>query len=393
MQRSRISTVVGWCTCLLALLTAVTRADAQTQTLWGLVQGANTLVRFSSATPGTIDATMAITGVVSGETLRGIDFRPATGQLFAIATNINGDRVRLYTIDLSTGVATPVLALIGETAPITPGTQWGMSFNPVPDRVRLVNEAGENLRLNPNNGGLAGDDTNLTSPAAPPPVVDSSAYDRQFGGATQTTLFAINRATNTLAYQGGLNGAGPAGPNGGSITAVGGPLGITLNAGSPTALEVATNGVMFAAMRPSGGNAGLYTINTSSGAATLVGLIGDGVQDIGSLAVVDPSFAISPGTGTYTSTQRFDLVLLFNLVSRTVTSGTVTFDGVNVGAALASCIVPGAGASGLVTLRCANLGGPVVGPGTHVLDITIVLSDGSQVRRSVTWTVLSVVEP
>ncbi len=377
--------MVGWCLCLLTLMTAATRADAQTQTLWGLVQGANTLVRFTSATPGTLDQVLAITGVASGETLRGIDFRPATGQLFAIATDAAGAQVRLYTIDLATGVATPFAPLI---AVPTPGTQWGMSFNPVPDRVRLVNEAGENLRLNPNNGALAGDDTNLT----PGAVVDSSAYDRQFGGATQTTLFAINRATNSLSFQGGLNGATPPGPNGGVITAVSGPLGITLNAGSPTALEVTTDGVMLAAMRPSGGSAGLYTINTTSGAATLVGAIGNGAQDIGSLAVVDPSFTISPGTGTYSSRQAFDLVLLFNLIGRTVTSGTVTFDGVNVGAALGSCIVPGTGASGLITLRCANLGGPVIGPGAHVLDIALVLSDGSLLRRSVTWTVLAVTE-
>jgi hypothetical protein len=390
MPHSRKATLIGWCLAALAIVT--TRAEAQPHTLWGLVNGANTLVRFSSATPGTIDATMAVTGILSGETLRGVDFRPATGQLFAIATNAAGDRVRLYTINLSTGAATPFATLIGEASPITPGTQWGMSFNPVVDRVRLVNEAGENLRLNPNDGTLSGNDANLSSPAGPAPVVDSSAYDRQFGGATQTTLFSINRATNELSFQGGLNGATPPGPNGGSITPVG-ALGITLNAGSPTALEVATNGVMLAAMRPSGGSAGLYTINTGSGTASLVGPIGDGLQDIGSLAVVDPSFAISPNTGTFGTTQRFDLVLLFDLVGRTIVSGTVTFDGIDVGAALASCVVQGTGAAGLVTLRCPNLGGPVIGPGAHVLDISLVLSDGSQLRRSVTWTVFAVVEP
>jgi hypothetical protein len=390
MQCSRNAMRVGWCACLLAVFSVAARAEAQVETIWGLTN-ANTLLRFSSATPGTIDATLTVTGLVESETLRGIDIRPATGQLFAIATNAGGDRVRLYTIDLSTGVATPFAPLIGESSPITAGTQWGMSFNPVVDRIRLVNEAGENLRLNPNNGSLAGDDANLTA-AGPAPIVDSSAYDRQFGGATVTTLFAIDRATNALAYQGGLNGQPAPGPNGGVITPVG-PLGVTLNAGSPTALEVATNGAMFAALRPSGGGVGLYTINTSSGAATLAGPIGDGSQDVTSLAVADPSFSISPDTGTYTSTQRFDLVLLFTLAGRTIASGSVTFDGVEVGGALASCIVPGAGASGIVTLRCANLGGPVIGPGTHVLAVSLVLDDGSQVRRSVTWTVLPIAEP
>jgi len=37
----------------------------------------NALVRFDSATPGTIAATVAVTGLQSGELLLGIDFRPA----------------------------------------------------------------------------------------------------------------------------------------------------------------------------------------------------------------------------------------------------------------------------------------------------------------------------
>lgn len=388
MKRVRLAVVVGWCTSMVAasgLMPA--HASAQTHTVYGLVQGSNTLVRFSSATPGSIE-TLTVNGIVTGETLRGIDFRPATGQLYGMATDVTGAQVRLYVIIPATGLATGFAPVV--TVP-TPGTQWGMSFNPVPDRIRLVNSNGENIRINPNNAVLAGNDTDLTSPVAPPPIVDAVAYDRQFPGATQTTLFAINRATNSLAVQGGLNGAVPPGPNGGSITDVG-SLGIVLNAGSATALEVTSNGILFAALRTAGTN-GLYTINRSTGAATLVGLIGNGAQEIGSLAVVDPTLTMSPDTGTYTSTQRFDLVLMLHLLGRSVVTGSATFDGFDVGAALASCLIPGAGASGLVTLRCPGLGGPVVGAGTHVLEVTLVLSDGSQIRRSVTWTVLPVVEP
>ena len=389
MKRVGLAAIVGWCTLLAASAFLPAHADAQSHTLYGLVQGSNTLLRFNSATPGTVE-TLPINGIVTGELLRGIDFRPATGQLYAIATDGIGAQVRIYVINPATGLATGFAPVV--TAP-TFSIQWGMSFNPVPDRIRLVNSNGENLRLNPNNGALAGDDTNLTSPVAPPPIVDAVAYDRQFPGATQTTLFAINRATASLAVQGGINGAVPPGPNGGSITDIG-PLSVTLNAGSSTALDMTSNGILFAALRPTPlSTNGLYIVNTGTGTATLVGLIGDGTLEIGDLAVVDPSLTMSPDTGTYISTQRFDLVLMLNLLGRGVVSGSATFDGLDVGAPLASCVVPGAGAAGLITLRCPGIGGPVVGPGTHVIEVTLVLSDGSRIRRSVTWTVLPVAEP
>jgi hypothetical protein len=86
-------------------------------------------------------------------------------------------------------------------------------------------------------------------------------------------------------------------------------------------------------------------------------------------------------------------VLAFELAGRGITGGSVTFNGVDVSSAVASCLVDGPGASGLITLRCPNLGGPAMGPGTHVLDVSLVLNDDSQMQRSVMWTVVPVVEP
>src|SRR5207249_2241903 len=120
---------------------------AVNSTLFALTTG-NALLRFDSATPGTILSTTAITGLPAGENLLGIDARPATGQLYAL-----GSTSRLYTIDSTTGAAIQV-----GTSPFAAalsGTNFGFDVNPVPDRVRVVSDADQNLRLNPNDGTLA----------------------------------------------------------------------------------------------------------------------------------------------------------------------------------------------------------------------------------------------
>src|SRR3954463_12181569 len=58
------------------------------------VTTANALVRFDTATPGTIISSTPITGLQSGESVLGIDFRPATGDLYAL-----GSTSRLYIIN------------------------------------------------------------------------------------------------------------------------------------------------------------------------------------------------------------------------------------------------------------------------------------------------------
>ena len=59
------------------------------------VDASNNLVRFDSADPETILSSVAITGLQAGENILGIDFRPTTGELFAV-----GASERLYIIDV-----------------------------------------------------------------------------------------------------------------------------------------------------------------------------------------------------------------------------------------------------------------------------------------------------
>src|SRR3712207_3317039 len=111
------------------------------------------IIRFDSATPGTVN-TSVITGLQAGETIVGIDLRPATGQVYGI-----GSSSRVYTINPLTGAATQVGAAGAFTLN---GSNFGVDFNPAVDRIRLVSNTEQSLRLNPNDGTLSGTDSPLT---------------------------------------------------------------------------------------------------------------------------------------------------------------------------------------------------------------------------------------
>ena len=110
--------------------------------------------------------------------------------------------------------------------------QTGYDFNPTVDRIRVVQSNDENGRLNPTNGNLAGDDTNLSYVAPATGPILSVAYDRNFDRPStspiRTTLYGIDGGTSALVIQGGLNGTAAGGPNAGVIDSVD-ALGVTLD--------------------------------------------------------------------------------------------------------------------------------------------------------------------
>lgn len=252
----------------------------------------NQLLSFNSGTPGTV-ASRTITGLQGGESVVGIDFRPATGQLFAMTS-----ASRIYTINTTSAQATPV-----GNAPFSPalvGNSFGFDFNPVPDRIRSVSDSEQNLRLNPNNGGLAAVDTNLVyaagdANAAANPNIVAAAYTNSFAGTASTTLYVIDSNLDTLALQGSIGGT-PNSPNGGQMTTVG-ALGV--NTTDQVGFDIAPQtGAAFASLTlPGATSSGLYAINTASGAATLIGGIGGNAQilDIAVAIRVETVFAVTAG--------------------------------------------------------------------------------------------------
>jgi hypothetical protein len=242
--------------CLAALMIIMSASVSHAVPVYGITT-ANQLVRFDSATPSTLNISLAITGLQAGDTLVGIDFRPATGRLYALSNTS-----RLYIINTTTGAATFVANL--NVAPN--GTEFGFDFNPTVDRIRINSDADQNLRVNPADGTVTTDtplafmagDVN----AAQNPNVVAAAYLNSFGGATATTLYDIDSNLDILVTQ------NPA--NNGTLQTVG-PLGVDTS--NLAGFDIASANSAFAVLTV-GGTSNLYSINLASGAATFIGGIG-----------------------------------------------------------------------------------------------------------------------
>lgn len=266
----------------LAALLAIAPA-AGAEELAGLTTSGS-IVRFDSATPGTIIGSAAITGLQPGEQLVAIDTRPLTGGLYGV-----GSTGRLYTIDALTGAATAV-----SSAPFTSltGSSYGMDFNPVVDRIRLVSDNDQNLRVHPDTGALAAVDTTLTPAGG---AVTALAYSNNNPGATTTTVFAIGTIGDQLFTI--------PNPNGGVLQ----PVGALGQNTSPNAgLDVSRSGVAFAVLQAGGAGSGLYAVNLTTGAATLTGAVGGGsvLSDVTAVdrsreaGVAGPALAVAESAGS-----------------------------------------------------------------------------------------------
>ena len=78
------------------------------------------------------------------------------------------------------------------------GTDFGFDFNPTVDKIRVVSNTGQNLRLNPDDGSVTGVDLALTPGTA---SITGAAYTNNFAGSTTTVLFDIDSQSDRLYKQ------------------------------------------------------------------------------------------------------------------------------------------------------------------------------------------------
>ena len=245
---------------------------ATTATVFGLTATTNRLVSFAPATPGTVTTIGAVTGIGSGETLQGIDFRPSYGpnknQLVALTTAADGT-TRTYAVNTATAAATPLATFSANAADTTApyaaavGTHFGIDFNPLPDALRTVSDQQQNLRSNVNSGATTTDGT-LTATG-----IFGAGYTNAFSGTATTQLFYLQDVAS-----GNSTLQGTTAPNDGTLTTVGTDLGADYSAIGDLDIAGGRNGFPLAALQPAAGGAStLFRISLTAGTLTSVGAI------------------------------------------------------------------------------------------------------------------------
>ncbi|MFC4309665.1 DUF4394 domain-containing protein [Steroidobacter flavus] len=303
----------------------------------------NMLAAFPSIAAAGFDTPVTIAGVNMGDVLVSIDRRPQNGFLYGLGYNATAGTVQLYNISSQTATATAIgtagsfTAADGVTAVrvgADANTVFGMDFNPTVDRVRVVNSAGQNFRINPNNGALVDFDAVATGTQmdgginGPTVSVQETAYTNSVTNAAMTTQYTLDQTIDSLCIQ------NP--PNNGTQTMcmlLSVPVETVQGFDIPSTVAVTASnsvatGLGTAVVRASGRTQDeLVNINLSTGAVTTLGPVGPaGIIGVAlqSPATTPPLFALSA-----------DGTQLFRLLSTALaTPATVTIGGITIGETL-----------------------------------------------------------
>jgi hypothetical protein len=185
----------------------------------------------------------------------------------------------------ATLVSTIVDAVSGQPVALS-GASFGVDFNPVPDRLRIVSDAGQNLRINVDNGATNVDGGLNTAGAATLGVTAAAYTNNDADPGTLTLLNVLNTTTDQLVIQ--------APPNAGTQN----PLGaLRVDAGAASAFDIfsvirnnttlSVSGLAVLATTGADGTtkSALYRVNLASGAVYRVRNGGFGTLSVIGLAI------------------------------------------------------------------------------------------------------------
>ncbi len=246
----------------------------------------SSIIQFDTSKPGTINSTVSITGLGTGQTVVQMSYQPSTGTLYCITND-----GFLCTLVPTTGVATIYVPPNGNSLPFTQQLGSGnntvrltnpeMCFDPVSGGVRVISSQ-YNLLVDLNTGTVGINGTTGTNGtqvafdgqdvnAKKTPQLAGIAYTNPVAGAGQTTLYALDVTTASLVRVGDNNTGDHGSVDGGDLRTIG-VLNAGLNSNSGFAISP-NNGDAYAVLQ-NGGPTTLYTVSLDTGAVSNVGQVG-----------------------------------------------------------------------------------------------------------------------
>jgi hypothetical protein len=247
------------------------------------------LICFAERAPDRADDIGRVSGLMGGELLVGIDFRPADGRLFGL-----GSSGGVYAIDVRNAAAIRRSVLVN-AADMTPvrlqGRSFGVDFNPVPDRLRITSDTGQNLRVDVDRGMTNVDGALNPAPAA---GITGAAYiNNDADPNTATLLYDIDTMGDQISVQSPPN-AGAVAPIGKMRVDVGADVGFDIFS------EVAngtTQAVRALASMQVGGAVQLFAMDLVTGRATPRGRFASNNRVIGIAIPLNQRLAGNSGNG------------------------------------------------------------------------------------------------
>src|SRR4051812_18886103 len=251
----------------LAAPALVPAAPATAAELLYTVGPQNRLLAFGSDAPGALSGGEAIYGLGAGERIVDLDLRPRTEELYGVST-----AGRLYRINPGSGRALAV-----GTAPFSPALEsplLGADFDGVADRVAVLTDTDQHLRVNPNDGfatdegrlAYAADDVkagvnpHIAATAFTPSVAEARSNDQYAIDDVQRTLVRVDPENPAL-----LHTVAPLTVRSVDLPKVLGPVGF----------DIASDGRAYLSFRgEAGGPLFLFRVDVATGALSPLGPIG-----------------------------------------------------------------------------------------------------------------------
>jgi hypothetical protein len=273
-RRTTLAFAAGTALAAVGLLAPAASANHEQIRVTGLTH-TDVLISFAAGAPATVTDSVKIRELGGGEVL-GIDYRPATGGLYAVLRDA-GATGRVVRIDPDSGRVLSGMRLTtsaGAAVSLT-GDNFDLDFNPAVDRLRVVSDTGQNLRIDVSTGVTTVDGMLRYATGAGSPRVTAAAYTNNDNDpATATTLYDLDGETDTLYTQ--------APPNDGVLNRVG-PIGAPFWA--QAGLDIYTEGassIALVSLRYRG-STNLSVVNLTTGAISAASTMRIGSQ----AAVVD----------------------------------------------------------------------------------------------------------